>query len=227
MILSNSRNRERLLLGMGYAFIVLLFAALTYYIVLRTQIKSICEVCYDVPDEYAIPAILEYTNMVKDRLANYAVLSMMLFGAFCIAAFIVIRIELKEMNASRNESSFVDLPKDKADVFNPLLLDSIGLCKMNEERIKLAEKETDVTEFIALDYIYQLRSNLVLKRKTSSYQKAFLQGVKSNSQFSSKVSEINEVIENENKLDMKGYRTKYKEREKIYGVFKLRNITKD
>ncbi len=39
---------------MGYAFIVLLFAALTYYFVLRTQIKSICEVYYDVPDEYAI-----------------------------------------------------------------------------------------------------------------------------------------------------------------------------
>lgn len=127
----------------------------------------------------------------------------------------------------RRQSSFDKLPEQRARILNEDLLDPVGLCKVIDKRIIQAKNKSNKSDRFALDYLYLSRMDMIKPRMKSAYQKAFLEPFIGNSQFSDKVKEIEDILDNEKLPDTLNYKGKYSDLDGIFKRFAVirKNLT--
>lgn len=134
---------------------------------------------------------------------------------------------VREWLMNRRKSSFAELSAQQAKILNEDLLDPVGLCEVIDKRIRQARNKSNKSDLFALDYLYLSRTSIIKPRTKSAYQKAFLEPFISNSQFSDKVTDIEDILDNKGLPDPLNYREKYYELNDVFKRFAVvrKNLT--
>lgn len=185
----------------------------------------------EIPDNqnYLDEVVVKTIDNILGNISFFETVTyFLIFLCVFVLGYVVISI-ISEQLQTRRKSSLADLPEERAQIINEYVLDPVGLCQVIDKRISQAKNKRDKSDWFALDYVYLSRKEILKPRTKSAYQKAFLESLIGNSQFSDKVNEIEDILDNEKLPDSLDYRKKYSEIDMVYKRFNVlrKNFTAD
>lgn len=236
-----SEHRDKALYIFAVATVAILVLFLSYLLATQHQLRRMNDIYYGTKDSIKVSAtackdslnsivetasvpsatdeiVAETIDKILGNITVFETVTYFLIALCIISLVYFILSTVKEWLANRRKSSFEKISQQQAKILNEDLLDPAGLCEVIDKRIKQAKDKSNKTDLFALDYLYLSRTGIIKPRTKSAYQTAFLEPIISNSQFSDKVKEIEEILDNE-RPDPLNYRKKYSELKKVFIEF--------
>lgn len=197
--------------------VVVLF--ISYLLAVLHRLEMMKELYKDVPSDDVVKDVTSNLQKILNAVTFFETLTYFLFAVCIIVLVFTGHRSLLHYLSHRQRSSVNDVPQNFADILTDTVLDPLELYKTNVDRIKQAQKSNDCTDRIALIYLYQSREGIIKPRTKSAYHAIFLKDVISNSQFSDKVKDIEDYLDNNTRPDMLKYKCRYKELRNVFNRF--------